>query len=656
MEGADETDVSVFRTDGMPEPWEIDDNYDGLANDAQMVFGDTIPNPYRVSRMQQAFEFFNELVPESPFSEKTVEATHHYIKITLNSYEQIEVLDEINDSEGLEAPLFFMQPLHLETLEDGDYYYDISEVEHLSHIDMTQYPVYTVIESDYSLPAELNYQLLEELYKPTHEEHIVKLIAYQMAGWNNRFGGFGLPDHMDTLALWVADYPDFEGIYPPDFEPDPPEPDGPAPGGGSGSGFSSSNTHGRITIQNTQLNTSEPVPHLLIRYGRYFWWNRTITNEEGWFDTKKRYNGTIWVRADWRHNWISMRERPYEWIGFFVQDHLMKIRDGALRRIKRISHSSSRKHVWNKGTIYTGICKYNDYCEDVGISEKVTESVVWVSPLFSSASNPMLYTNRPILPLLSNYMNLSEINTFRGLFEHLLFGVLNSVINALPIHLPDQIYGIKNKRNTQRMHQVVFHESAHYSHAKQAGYVYWAKTYADQFKNVLFADSPRGDGTEPSSAAGQRIALVEGCADLAEVIIALAVYEEAHIASSNSWQNGLHNQIIVLDNLEDFHVHDVPVDINVTLDRGWLLHGLMWDLLDDEVDDGTWRLSGDGVPLNLLEDNVFIGNPTDIFDLSPIFNLLTSGVENAADLRTAVLNAYPAQTTEINALFDSYGY
>ena len=31
-------------------------------------------------------------------------------------------------------------------------------------------------------------------------------------------------------------------------------------------------------------------------------------------------------------------------------------------------------------------------------------------------------------------------------------------------------------------------------------------------------------------------------------------------------------------------------------------------------------------------------------------------VENAADLRSAVLNAYPAQMTEINALFDSYGY
>ena len=35
---------------------------------------------------------------------------------------------------------------------------------------------------------------------------------------------------------------------------------------------------------------------------------------------------------------------------------------------------------------------------------------------------------------------------------------------------------------------------------------------------------------------------------------------------------------------------------------------------------------------------------------------LTSGLENTADLRSAVLNAYPAQTTEINDLFDSYGY
>lgn len=39
-----------------------------------------------------------------------------------------------------------------------------------------------------------------------------------------------------------------------------------------------------------------------------------------------------------------------------------------------------------------------------------------------------------------------------------------------------------------------------------------------------------------------------------------------------------------------------------------------------------------------------------------IFNNITSEVENAAGHRTAVLNANSAQTTEINALFDSYGY
>jgi len=51
-----------------------------------------------------------------------------------------------------------------------------------------------------------------------------------------------------------------------------------------------------------------------------------------------------------------------------------------------------------------------------------------------------------------------------------------------------------------------------------------------------------------------------------------------------------------------------------------------------------------------------MGTANYLFDLSPIFNQLTSGVENAADLRSAVLNTYPAQITEINALFDSYGY
>nr|MBS0038049.1 hypothetical protein [Saprospiraceae bacterium] len=477
----------------------IDDNYDGLANDAQMILGDSIPNPYNVNRMQQAFDLFNQEVLESPFSEKVVTATHHYVKIVLNTYEDLQILYDIEENEGVNAPIFFMHPLHLEIIQHGDYYNDLdsNEIFVTGNIDMSKHPIYTVIETNYSLPSILTVETLDDLYKPSHEEHIVKLIAYQLAGWNTRYGGFGLPDSLSTLLEWVGDYPEFEGIYPEDWEPDPPQPPQP------GSGFSTNNTHGRITLQSTHPtnnNEVQPVTELAIKYGRYVWWFRTQTTEnDGWFSAHKKYSGDVYIRADWRYNTstASIRERLYEKLGFFVSDHLMKIPNGSSRRIKFISYTSDREHVWNKATIHTGIHRYNQYCVKYGIDDIVNNSIIWSMDDGTAASNPML--NRMFLiPALSVFMNLSEIDTWTALQNHMMTVPINLIIQFLPVQRPDQIYGLQgNRRRTERLHQVVFHECAHFSHALQAGQNYWAKVYSDQFINGIHTGPPRGNGVQP---------------------------------------------------------------------------------------------------------------------------------------------------------------
>ena len=639
----------------------IDDNDDNLGYDAKMILGDSIPNPYNVNRMQQAFDLFNQVISESPFSGKEVSETHYYIKIVLDDIQDLNIIYDIEDAEGSDAPIFFMHPLHLEVLTPGDYYFDIdtSALFNNGSIDMSELPIYTVIDVNYVLPTSLNVEILDKLYKPIHEEHIIKLIAYQLAGWNNYFGGFGLPDNLATLLEWVGDYPEFEGIYPPDFDPDPPQPPGPNTGGGGVDNCCSPNnvTHGRITVDFIYPDQMgfRPVPNLNIKYGRYIWWFNTSTTENGFFCMHKRYNGTVTVKAGWRKNFVSVRERLYEKLGLLVSDHLMKIRrsDHGIRRDRRISWTSDREHIWNKATVHTGVVEYNQYCSQYGIIP-VHSAIVWTMPNGDAASNPML-NHFPQLPLLANFVNLSEIDSWRAILHHIILVPINQGIGMLGLNqlvsLPDQIYGLDgNRRRTDRIHQTVFHESSHFSHAIQAGQVFWAKVYADQITNGILQNNPRGNGIQPTAAAGQRIALVEGWADLADVIISLHFYERARI------DGVLRNQIFTLQRLEDFHVLDVPVEIDVRFDRGWLLHGLMWDLLDDEVDGVATRRTGGDQEINLIEDEVFIGNANNLFDLSPIFNLLTSGVENTADFRTAVLNAYPAQTTEINALFDSYGY
>ncbi|TVR76146.1 MAG: hypothetical protein EA409_13675, partial [Saprospirales bacterium] len=521
--------ASEYRTDI------IDDNYDGLGNDAPMILGDSIANPYNVKTMQQAFDIFNQVIEESPFGEKVVAASHYYIRIVLNSIEDLEVIYDIEESEGPDAPVFHMYPLHLEILQPGDYYYelDTTAIKATGTVDMSEHPIYTVIESDYVLPASLSVEILDEIYKPTHEEHIVKLIAYQLAGWHNHFGGFGLPGNMETLLLWVGDYPDFEGIYPPGFVPDPPAP-GSGGNSGSGTGFYSNNTHGRVTIRSDHPNDAgvRPVIQMPIQYGRFIWWNRTQTNEDGWFETHKRYRGTVLVRADWRYgnSAASIREQNHEKFGLFVRDHQMKIRNGALSRIKFIAGDGERLHVWNKATIHNGLMIYNQYCLAHGLPP-VMGAVVWSMPRGDAASNPML-NQFGLLPTIATFSGFSEIDTWTGLWHHLISIPLNAVIQVLDafIRLPDQIYGLEgNRRTTAHIHQTVFHESAHFSHASQAGQVFWAKAYADQLKNGILRSTPRGNGVQPTTEGGQRIALVEGWADLADVIISLHHYQNARI-------------------------------------------------------------------------------------------------------------------------------
>jgi hypothetical protein len=57
-----------------------------------------------------------------------------------------------------------------------------------------------------------------------------------------------------------------------------------------------------------------------------------------------------------------------------------------------------------------------------------------------------------------------------------------------------------------------------------------------------------------------------------------------------------------------------------------------------------------------LIDNAFIGNSSNQYDLSPIFNHLTSGTNAPINLKSALLPLYPSQTNKINLLFDTYYY
>lgn len=86
----------------------------------------------------------------------------------------------------------------------------------------------------------------------------------------------------------------------------------------------------------------------------------------------------------------------------------------------------------------------------------------------------------------------------------------------------------------------------------------------------------------------------------------------------------------------------------------WLLTGLFWDIVDNEVDSQSNLINGQTLQIiNYITDNLHIGS---LSDLSPVYNCMTSTTLNGGSLKSKLLSAYQSNATKINQLFTTYGY
>lgn len=266
----------------------------------------------------------------------------------------------------------------------------------------------------------------------------------------------------------------------------------------------------------------------------------------------------------------------------------------------------------------------------------------------------MLYKYKQ-LPYLAQLAGVGQANFWNVLTNF----VAGNLIALVPSHLrPDHIYaGLKNRNikegdpsSTLLIDQLVFHESGHFSHAFKTGANYWANVFASEISNQIHQGHPYSDGSKPSLQAGKRIALAEGWATMTEFKTTLHYYKRAEILLSTGKQ--LASNINNL--LEHFDVYDVPMRPSRFDDQSWFLHGIMWDLLDNNVDGiESEHNNSNGIFINQIGDNVYLGN-----SLSIIFNRLNSNVHNHNDFENSLLAAYPNPVTQelLAALFQTYGY
>eukprot|EP00581_Thalassiosira_minuscula_P021612 CAMPEP_0184437340 /NCGR_PEP_ID=MMETSP0738-20130409/591259_1 /TAXON_ID=385413 /ORGANISM="Thalassiosira miniscula, Strain CCMP1093" /LENGTH=347 /DNA_ID=CAMNT_0026804335 /DNA_START=149 /DNA_END=1192 /DNA_ORIENTATION=- len=306
----------------------------------------------------------------------------------------------------------------------------------------------------------------------------------------------------------------------------------------------------------------------------------------------------------------------------------------------------SDDRLWMKGTVHNGLVLYNDYAASEGINRPISNANVWVwANGMRTASAPML-KRFPALPAMASVAGLTQWNIWS-----LLVGIASFVITLLPSHLrPDMIFsGISDYKDTRRVHQVVFHEAGHWSHALQAGSWYWTNLFVAEVTNGFFFGGPYGDGTQPTQNVADHIALVEGWGSLTEGYIMHAHYGGMfRTAFSGSWRTNAKTY------LDQFDMNRVPMTRTVRTIDDWLLHGLFHDCVDEnESGNGRFIDGQTGAFINSIDDNVYV---FDTRELYPIFRYLTSDVWDACDFGNKFVRGYAYDYQDINDLFQSYGF
>lgn len=611
----------------------IEDENEGST---RMVLGSKLENPYTVNNMQEAARLvvgpsleeptlrgvgsknvFLEGPPGSSAasSAASIVTTHKYVKMTPRTEADLVFLQDLDDNENDDIVLHD-HPLDVEVLQEGDYYVeaDVNEVINYS-------PVYGVLPINYPLPSSLQVEELDRLHEPADDgsEDDIELAALEASGLD--------PDSASPARVVNHERGRRKLFWGRRYRP-----------------------NGCIYVWDTSSRSGPshwaPLRRAKISIGRLFWWHYTHTDDNGCWVSPKKYRGRVYIRAKWRSNIATIRKSWNEMLGFFVSDGLFSMTRSSNPRNYNIPISDNR--LWMKGTVHNGLVLYNDYAASEGIGRQVSNANVWVwANGRTTASAPMLKRYRA-LPQMASIAGFTQSNFWVALVN----GIFSLLIGLVPSHLrPDFIFsGISGYKDTKKIHQVVFHEAGHWSHALQAGSWYWSKLFAAEVSNSMFYGGSYGDGTQPSASAGRQIALVEGWATLTENYIMQKFYSGVYNSPfSGSWQGNAKTY------LDRFDMNSVPMTRGTSTINHWFLHGLFHDLADDNEDGNGKYIEGDtsADTINSIDDNVYVYDSRELY---PIFRYLTSSVWDACQFGNKFVRGYTYDYQDIIDLFDSYGF
>ncbi len=568
---------------------------------SRMTIGKDKGIPFSLRNMREAARFINA---NSNHGLIVVVPTHYYVQFNPTTDEHLSVLDELCNTYAL-----FNYPIQNEVVIEGNY---------LSTSNTSQNkfdPLYASIPVGNALPA-VPYTVIDTLFDPEEEQFDLTVVSYVLTGNADQLGiqynGHDLTVSTLTEYLALPEATRASGNY---------------------------NPEGVLKVQ-VSGNNYAPVSNTKLQIVRWGIPYPVYTDANGHFKLDKKMRGEVKVRATWRNGDYIIRKSWNEMIGIATSDAICYMNYGSSGPNKQIKIDKTNTHLWYKATVSNSVYKYNKHMEARGVTGIHNDANIWVmvsnsgkggaAPLAKKYS--WAVTNNGLLSGWLQYITPATypiVNSFNLLFRHLYPDITLSFSST--------------NTDTESIDMLLFHEAGHFSHGVKAGGSFWCEFVRREFENIVNNSNhdPYQDGTKPSIASGQLIALCEGWADFCRYALINHYYY-------NDYPNYL----------ENYTMRTTPSllcdQITGYGKNFWWLSGLFWDIVDNAQETNSTRVDGQtGAFKNVIVDNLKIGS----FDnLSPVYNCLINNTNNGGQLKSKLLTAYPGKASQINELFRSYGY
>ncbi|GAB4093481.1 hypothetical protein [Flaviaesturariibacter terrae] len=400
-----------------------------------------------------------------------ISVTHLYVRFKPANADQFTILEETEDLELQDYPMDY------EVVQDGDYYQD-------STLTTEEFGwLYTVVPASYSFPANIQYQVLDQLYLPEDDlflEEVAESMAAGASYQSSYSSETGLVSIQRTdVATDTYQYP----RIPCDCN-DPtrdclPEPGCDSdPGGGGGGGSDPEVPKGTIKVQEIAScgGTTKDVPVRQARVvcKRWFKIARTYTDDQGRFLSSKKFRNKVKVIVKARNDYGSIRKIR----GIRVWQILFPVRDrlGVFEYadMAQITHTFLKPNsdgrtmgLWTAFTTHNSLIEFRSYASELEFGLPPNHLKVLMTNWGSMAG-------RGATPMLNKCLASLDVEFAAFFISNIVpFGTL---ANALSRQV-DIVIGYNEdnycKVTSATLKETAYHEFGHASHYAQVGCIFW---------------------------------------------------------------------------------------------------------------------------------------------------------------------------------------